>query len=1059
MSCLPVVRVGARPSFRRPAFVFLGAAALYLLLPNANLEAQDGTLTGTVTDASSLQPVSDARVYIPGELFLALTDGEGRYSLEGLPAGVVEIRVERLGYAAGTGTFTIPAGGTATADFSLEVSAVALDGLVVTATGLQRRRELGNAAASIEVDDALRRSAPQNLTALLQGRAAGVQVLQSSGTVGSASTIKIRGNGSISLNNTPLIYVDGSRVSNSIAGGPGVGGQSTSRLNDLSLEDILSVEIVRGPSAATLYGAEAAAGVIRITTRRGQAGAPEWTVRSGWGASWDNTDWPETVWNPRSFYEATYDVSELFIPGELPEGVYFAAIPDTLYSINLLGDGIAEDGKYGTPWETGIEQVYGATLRGGSEGLSYFLSGELSEQDGTLSNNRSTQRNLRANFDIVPSERLSLSISTGYGNSLIQMPDNDNSTYGYVGVGLLSFPWEAPIRREDLVNGGEFTTCPNAYEIHRALVDAGLASDLDTLTEDYCAENPFFGERTFDDIGTLSNSEKVERLTTSVTADYQPFEFLTARGTLGYDHFSDQTGFLVPVNSERPFGEDSRGLRSIAHGISRLLTLEGNVNATFDLTPSLRSTTSVGYQFFRQKFEDAGATGRILPFGSSTASAGVQTDGFESVGETRTLGLYVQEQLEFWDRLFVTPALRFDDSSAFGENLGRQTYPRVMASYVLSEEEWFDGSFLGQYLGSLRVRGAWGQSGKQPAAFAALKRLAPRRTTFKGEDVPGLSLAAPGNPELMPERGQEIEVGFETELVDGRVGVDFTWYHETTKDAIVPQPLAPSSGYNASFFTNIGEMTNQGIELGLTAVALNRPGIRWDWTVNAATTKGEVTSVGERLIFGLGGDSQRHQEGYPFGSYFSRTYAIGSSGQVVASDSAVFVGQPTPTLEGSIGTSVALFGWLTLDANLGFALGHEQFNSTSQFRCGFLGGGTYGGVCPELFEVGPNGELTDRARILAAASEDEQYAPWIEDADFARLRSISARFELPTTWMTRVGARSGSFSITGENLALFTGYSGIDPEVNFAGGTQDIRAEFFTLPPSKRVVGRLSIAF
>jgi hypothetical protein len=382
-----------------------------------------------------------------------------------------------------------------------------------------------------------------------------------------------------------------------------------------------------------------------------------------------------------------------------------------------------------------------------------------------------------------------------------------------------------------------------------------------------------------------------------------------------------------------------------------------------------------------------------------------------------------------------------------------------MASYVLSEEAWFDGSFLGRYLGSLRLRGAWGESGKQPAAFASLKRLAARRTTLKGEDVPGLSLAAPGNPELKPERGQEIEIGLETELLDGRIGVDLTFYHETTKDAIVPQPLAPSSGYNASYFTNIGEMTNRGIELGVTALVLNRPGIRWDWTVNAATTKGEVTALDEPLIFGLGGDSQRHQEGHPFGSYFSRTYAVGSSGQVVASDSAIYVGQPTPTLEGSIATSVELFGWLTLDANLGFALGHQQFNSTSQFRCGFLGGGTYGGVCPELFEMDSNGEPTNQARILAAASEDEQYFPWIDDAGFARLRSASARFELPTSWMTRVGARSGSFSITGENLALFTGYNGIDPEVNFAGGTQDIRAEFFTLPPAKRVVGRLSIAF
>ncbi|MCH8857250.1 MAG: TonB-dependent receptor plug domain-containing protein, partial [Proteobacteria bacterium] len=194
-----------------------------------------------------------------------------------------------------------------------------------------RARELGNAAVSIQVDDELERAAPVNLSSLLQGRATGVQVLQSSGTVGTASTIKIRGNGTISLSNTPLIYIDGARVSNSVQSGPGVGGQTTSRLNDLTLEDIESVEIVKGPSASTLYGAEAAAGVIRITTKRGRSGVTEWTFRSEWGANWDDTDWPETVWNPRSFFDPLQDVSELFPPGQIPPGTNFATIPDTLY--------------------------------------------------------------------------------------------------------------------------------------------------------------------------------------------------------------------------------------------------------------------------------------------------------------------------------------------------------------------------------------------------------------------------------------------------------------------------------------------------------------------------------------------------------------------------------------------------------------------------------------------------------------------------------------------------------------------------------------------------------
>ena len=213
-----------RFSFRRGGLV-AGLALHFVLLPTSFLEAQQtGSVTGTVTDAASLRPVSDARVFIVGTAVQAFTDVEGSYRLSEVPAGEVEMRLERLGYAPVDSTLQVAAGQTSAVDFSLLVSALALDELLVTATGLQRRRELGNATAAIRVDDELERAAPVNLTALLQGRATGVQVLQSSGTVGTASTIKIRGNGTISLSNTPLIYIDGSRVSNSVQSGPGVGG-------------------------------------------------------------------------------------------------------------------------------------------------------------------------------------------------------------------------------------------------------------------------------------------------------------------------------------------------------------------------------------------------------------------------------------------------------------------------------------------------------------------------------------------------------------------------------------------------------------------------------------------------------------------------------------------------------------------------------------------------------------------------------------------------------------------------------------------------------------------
>ena len=1047
-------------AFRRWGLL-VGLPLLVLAVsPLSHLEAQQpGSINGTVADATSLRPIAEARAFVANTSLVAYSDGQGRYTLSDVPVGEIEVRLERVGYAPAMRTVLVAAGQSVTADFDLVVSAIAIDALVVTATGVQRRRELGNSAASIQVEDELERAAPATLTNLLQGRATGVQVLQSSGTVGASSTLKIRGNGSISSSNTPLIYIDGARVSNNNQSGPGVGGQNTSRLDDLNLEDIESIEIVKGPSAATLYGAEAAAGVIRITTKRGRAGVTEWTFRSEWGANWDDTAWPTAVWNPRAFFGELYDVSDLFPPGQLQPGTFFASIPDTLYALNLLGGEVAGEEVYATPWRTGVEQTFGASLRGGFENVTYLLSGEFADRQGTLSNNEARRRNVRANFNLLASPNVDIALSGGYSNNHVSLPDNDNSAFGYIGVAMVGFPWATPIRRTDLSSGGERITCPLAYEMQRALSGAGVASSLDDLSEQNCPDNPFFSERTFGDVATLSNSQRTERSTVSVTVNYRPLDFLSARGTVGYDQFSDQTGFFVPVNPDLPFGDASQGLRSIGHGLNRLLTLEGNVNAGFVITPELRSTTSLGVQFFRSKGQSTSATGRFLPLGSRTVSSAVRTEGFESVGESRTLGIFVQQQLDYRDRLFVTPAVRVDDSSAFGENLGPEAYPRLMASYVISEEEWFDGLLPGSFVESLRLRGAWGESGKQPASFAAIKILGTSRATFKGEDVPGVSLAGPGNPDLKAERGQELELGFEADLLGGRLGLDFTWFNQSTKDAIVPRSLPPSSGYSIPVFTNIGEVRNRGIELGLTALAMNTEAVLWDWQLNVSMTKGEIIQMEEPIIFGLGGDSQRHQEGYPFASYFSQTYTINEVGAVVASDSAVFVGQPTPEIEGSLSTSLGLYGWVTLYAHLGFVAGHHLFNSTEQFRCAFLGGGTYGGVCPRLFEVGEDGERTPSAKIKAEAADGQQYAPWIEDADFARLRSVSARFDLPQGWVGRVGADRASFTITAENLWLLTDYSGLDPEVNFAGGAQSVRAEFFTLPLAKRVTGRLSVSF
>ncbi|MSR23157.1 MAG: SusC/RagA family TonB-linked outer membrane protein [Gemmatimonadetes bacterium] len=1018
---------GAVPAAAQAALLGFGLALCSAFaLPLSG--QQTGSISGTVQDEVTGQPILAVQLFVPNTNLNAVTSAAGAFRLDNVPAGPVDLHLVRLGYSPIDLSVQVTGGQVVTVSVDLASSAVSLDALVVTATGVQRRREIGNSVTTLQVSRELERVMPTTVIGLLQGRAPGVTVLQSSGSVGTSSSIKVRGNTSINLSNTPLVYIDGVRVSNAVQSGLSVGGQNTSRLNDLSPYEIESIEVVKGPSAATLYGTEASAGVLRITTKRGRPGASEWTFFSETGSSWDDTRWPDNVFNPRAFF-----------------GTIAA---DTLYRMNLL----EKVGTDTSPWRTGREQTFGGSLQGGVEQVTYFLSGSWDEREGTLPNNQSTRRNLRANFAIAPSPNVDVQVSTSLGSHEATLPDNDNNGYGYLGVAMVAFPWQLPIRRDDPVTGAQdVRTCPLDYEYSRL---SGFP-----LGNQGCQDNPFYLERTFEDVATLDNRQKIERFTGSTTLAYRPFRFLSGRGTVGYDQYSDRTGSFIPVDPDLPFGEDSRGARDIGNSVVAHLTLQGDVAATFDLRPGLRSTTAVGVQFYRQKAESASASGTFLPPGSKLVSSAVRTEGGEGVGEARNLGIYMEQQFAWRDRLFVTPALRMDDNAAFGANLGRKSYPKLMASWVVSEEDWFQDLVPGSFVESLRLRGAWGESGKHPSSTAALTILGSQRVTFRGRDEAGITICCPGNPDLRPETGKEMELGFEADLFDGRFGLDFTWFKKVAVDAIVSRELAPSTGYPSAVATNIGEIENGGIELSLSAVAMSRPQLYWDWQLNLATVKGKVTKLDEPIIYGANGNSQRHQEGYAYGAYFSRDYFIDDDGEVASTEEPVYIGQPTPEWEGSLSTSVRLLDWITLYANLGFAGGYQQFNSTEEFRCGFLGGGKYGGICPQIFEKDAEGERTDLARLKSAAAQDVQYAPWIEDADFARLRSVSARFDIPAGWVRRIGGTRGSFMLQAENLALWTGYTGVDPEVSSEGASQSLRLDFLTVPPAKRLTGRFEVTF
>ncbi|HEY8062955.1 MAG TPA: TonB-dependent receptor plug domain-containing protein, partial [Gemmatimonadales bacterium] len=342
------------------------------------LAAQQGTITGRVTDSATKQPLTGSSIQVVQTGAVVAVRGDGRYIITGLNAATYDLRVIAIGYAAQRKTIVVRGKATTALDFALVAVPYTLEELVTTATGVQRRLEIGNSVSEIRADSLTQTQPIASMTDLLQARTAGISVLPSAGTIGAGTRIRIRGANSVSLSNEPIIYIDGVKVNTDASSSSlGTGGQSPSRLNDINPDDLESVEIIKGPSAATLYGTQAANGVIRITTKHGVAGAPRWHAFVEGGYLTDPNNYPNN-----------YREVGRTITGGTPGGALRTCLLTQFASgvctqEKLLSTNILKNSQL-TPISTGNSALYGADVTGGTEAIQYFVSGQYQNQVGTL---------------------------------------------------------------------------------------------------------------------------------------------------------------------------------------------------------------------------------------------------------------------------------------------------------------------------------------------------------------------------------------------------------------------------------------------------------------------------------------------------------------------------------------------------------------------------------------------------------------------------------------------------------------------------------------------------
>jgi TonB-linked SusC/RagA family outer membrane protein len=944
-------------------------AVLALAIAPASMRAQDTrTVSGTVLAATALTPIQGVDVRVQGAATGVFTDVSGRFRLINLPAGPVTITVRSLRYQPFTQTVPV---GTTDIRVLLNETTVKLNEVVITGTAAgEQQRSIGNAVSSISAAQEVERSGVGDVGNLINARAAGVIVTSGSGRAGSGTGIAIRGRSTISLNQQPLLYIDGVRVASDVSTGTRAqGGSGIARMNDIAPEDIESIEIIKGPAAATIYGTEAANGVIQVITKRGRA-----SDKARWGLSFrQGTSWFQD-----------------------PEG----RLP-TNYGKNTAGEILTwnamqmEKARGFDIWKNGRMQTYTGSVSGGTNLVQYYVSSTYDTDKGIEPNNYLDRFSGNANLNLTPSAKIDVNARIGYVTGTTHL----GSDYGLGAMAgtLYGSPLTAIAR--PITRGYGFNVPPEVVW------------------------------------GVVDNTQELNRFTGSLTFNHRPLTWFTQRFIAGLDQTAEDNqnlnNFVKPEWAPLFSATAARGSLNQDRRDITFASADYSGTAKFNLTSALVSNTSVGGQYYRKKTRLAAVTGSQFPApGVKTAAAAAIRDGQQDFVVNTTIGLYAQEQLGWNDRLFLTGAVRVDNNSAFGEDFDFATYPKVAGTWVISEEPFWGLDFIN----TLKLRSAFGVSGLQPEVFTALRTFQPITGTG---DQPAVTPQLIGNPDLKPERGTEIEAGFDAMMFD-RLSLEFTYFNKTTKDAILLRPVAPSLGFPGSQYVNIGEVSNHGLEARATLQALTRDNFSWEITGNVGTTKDKIEDLGGIPFIGIFPPTQRHVQGYPIGGIWTKRVTSatldangraqnlmcdggpGAQPMACASAPVVFLGTVTPKATGAVANTFTLWKQLSLYALVDFKTGNKILNTNEYTRCAALS------VC----EVNVNPQKYDPKYVANAQNGSSLVIAdqFIDDASFAMLREISATYSVPDKFARYARATRASFTLAARNLHRWTGYTGLDPE-------------------------------
>jgi TonB-linked SusC/RagA family outer membrane protein len=777
----------------KPRLVWLALA--FGMVSGASLAAQTRALTGTVTDSATGAAVAGASVTVQGTRLGAYTKDNGAFVIVNAPEGDLTLQVRFIGYK----RRTVAVGADEnTVEIPLARDFLKLEEIVVTgqATGVEKQN-LPNAVATVNADE-LQRAHAQTLESALQGKVPGAYIQENGGAPGGGIQVNLRGISTINAGSDPLFVVDGIAISDAaIANGQNAvtaasaGGNAsnqdnpTNRLADLNPSDIEKIEILKGGSAAAIYGSKATNGVVIITTKRGQIGRPQFNISQRFGFSSIAKKIGQRTFRDSADAASVYSpalVHQYFVPGKVYD------YEQLLYGRKALASGTE------------------LSITGGTEQTRYYLSGLINNDPGIALNSGYKKQGFRVNVDQALGSQFSVGVSTNVVHSRADRALSNNDNTG-TSPGLV-LPFTPSF----------FNPLPNA---------AGIYPD-----------NPFERSNPLQTFNLLQNKEDVWRALGTVTTKWSALETerhaLNFTVTGGADYFSQRNDFYSPpeLQFEPLDGQPGTTILGKASNLNASLA----ANAAHIFTPASKkwnATTSFGVQYEYRELNVTSIVGRTLLTGQTSPQQATSRNISQNLQPAKDLGFYGQEEVLLMDRkLLLTAGIRADKSSVNGDPHKYFAYPKVAASYrVISPIGGID---------EVKLRAAYGETGNPPN-FG--DKFTPDTSSIVDGRFGTQVGQRAGDPNIKPERQKEIEAGFDAQLAKGRAQLSFTVYQRRITDLLLDQTVAPSTGQATRIFNSGGILRNRGVEIGLQLVPVQSADLYWVFGTSFALNRSKITTL------------------------------------------------------------------------------------------------------------------------------------------------------------------------------------------------------------------------